>query len=133
MRNKKTPRKVHGLVITMEALMTAIFILILLAIAFTYAMNMLGTSVKLEKTKLDGTLCGQVLVLKNVGTVKAIITHAYGVDPDTGNRVEITTQLPQTVLDPGDEFTVTLQKAYTKIYIVGENFELVTLNNECTP
>ena len=131
MKDVKKSKRVRGFAITTEAIMLSGLMAILLFFAFLYASNYFSTQTRLSQTWLEARLCGEVLTIKNVGTVQAYIKHVYGID-NSGNMEDITDSISQTTLSPGDSITVTLSTVYKEILIVGENFDKVVEPNECT-
>ena len=123
-------KNVRGFAISIEAIVISGLVALILFIAFMYATNYIRAEPRLTQTILDVRLCGSVLVIKNIGPSPAVISKLYSID-ESGSYNDITSQLPQTTIQPGDVIIVNLDNAYSKLLLVGLNFDKVVIQNEC--
>lgn len=126
----KSKRRRKGVLVTTEALLVGFLLALIISILGMYTLrNITVGSGKITQTTVDGSLCGEVLIVKNVGKQPAKIKFANGISPNA----DITSQLGLPVtLGPGETREFHLNTVYGEVVLSGDNFRTVYIKNDCS-
>lgn len=124
--NKK---KKKGFALIIENILLGAIISMVVMFAMMYALSFLKAPPKISQTYISGELCGDMLYLKNTGSIPVTVSNAVGVTPSQQTyglwNVEYTT------LQPGHLYQFNLGSYYNLVSITGNNFPTVNLYNAC--
>lgn len=121
---------VKGQSITIEALLIGMASLILIALALRFS-SMLISPVTVVQGRIDGVLCGNVILVSNVGRQTVTVESAVAVYGN-GTVSTVTSHFNPRTLQPGQTVKVVLSASPNYVTITGADFPAVTLRNECT-
>lgn len=124
-------KRVKGQGITIEALIVGMASLIIIAFALRYATSFM-VNPAVTQGRLEGKLCGRVLILTNTGNVPVSIGNAVAVTT-TGTMATITYLFNPPTIQPGSTVKVTIPATTEIDYvtITGRDFPVVVIRNEC--
>lgn len=127
-------RRVKGQGITIEALIVGMASLIIIAFALRFASSLMVNPV-VTQGRLEGRLCGAVLIVTNTGTVPVTVDNAVVVYTVTGRASSVAHLLPPTI-QPGSSVKANLPLSPLDgepdyVVIAGRDFPAVIVRNEC--
>lgn len=113
-----------GFVITAEALMITVALIIVGLAAYVYASKAMPRPAE-SRAVVEASLCGRVLTIVNVGSVPATIQRVvYG-------SSDFTSLLTKRTLNPGESVRIYLSSAVPEVAIVGVNFDALVVKAKC--
>lgn len=111
---------------TIESLVIALVSLLIISLLFRQAVMFLSPPT-LNYARLEGRLCGSVLIVSNVGRTEANVAEAYAVAGTTRTQI---TGIP-TSIQPGATIHVVMSNPPDSVILAGRNIPVVVLRNEC--
>lgn len=118
----------RGASATVELVIIGILSVVLIGAAYVYSTNIAATRSEERVTTVDAVLCGNVLIIKNLGDVDADITRIYGV---TGDGALEDTGAGGFRLRSRETRVLRLPKTYTAVAVAGYGIRTLIVANGC--
>lgn len=124
--------RVKGQALTIEALVIGLASLLIIAFALRYVTSLIVTPT-LTQGRVEARLCGNVMLITNVGKTTVTIDSAMGYSQTSGVTNSFLHFINPRTLQPGQTVKVIIPTSYPLDYasISGRDFPSIVVKNEC--